>query len=196
MALQLEKLQKEYHNHVIPDTLLKLIDFDAAINDNYYFTESFELTYRSYWDRALEVTSVRRPFFKAIIPFAQATSSGSFYAFWVKEPTQSLDQAPIVFFGDEGGIYIVANNLEELLQIICIDAEPMTYDESVVYIPEEYDEDEAEDFISKHIDTYKAWVKSTFNREPLNRNEIDVLVKKAQQNHQNDFNNWFDPLKN
>ncbi len=199
MRLSKEKIQKEFHDYLLPTTLSSLIDFDNDISDNYYYTEAFELTYRSYYDLALEHTSVRRAFFKAIIPFAQATHSGSFYAFWAKDDTKDLNQAPIVVFGDEGGIHIIADNINELLQIIAIDVEPMVDDEEVFFIDDEEDdyiEEDEEESSSKHIDSFKEWLQRDLNLTPFTKDEIAPAIEKAQQKHQKDFETWLTPLAN
>ncbi|GHG99421.1 hypothetical protein GCM10018780_26100 [Streptomyces lanatus] len=51
-----------------------------------------------------------------LIPFAYATHSGSFYALWRCDDRTDLATLPVIFFGDEGDLYVEAANLRELLR--------------------------------------------------------------------------------
>ena len=58
-----------------------------------------------------------------LVPFAQANGSGSFYALWRLDDRADLAALPVVVFGDEGGLHVVARNLRELFQLLGFDSE-------------------------------------------------------------------------
>src|SRR2546430_16116125 len=76
----------------------------------------FELT--AYGDTSgLEAGWSKAPeFLGRLVPFGQATHSGSFYALWRVDDRADLATLPVVVFGDEGGQHVVARNLRELLR--------------------------------------------------------------------------------
>ncbi|SKA28720.1 hypothetical protein SAMN04488128_10321 [Chitinophaga eiseniae] len=76
-------------------------------------------------------------FLAQLIPFAQANGSGSFYALWQHNDSTDLNELPVGVFGDEGGEYGVAENLNRFLQLLTIDAEPMIFD-GVNYFREQH----------------------------------------------------------
>ena len=64
----------------MPTELAKLRVFDEEEADGHYFSEGFELTVD---DKAgLKSWSADEAFLAALMPFAQANGSGSFYALW------------------------------------------------------------------------------------------------------------------
>ncbi|WP_336205272.1 hypothetical protein [Nonomuraea sp. LPB2021202275-12-8] len=52
-----------------------------------------------------------------LIPFAQATASGSFYALWKRDGGTDLARLPVIFCGDEGELYMAARDLLELFRL-------------------------------------------------------------------------------
>ncbi|MGW6023062.1 hypothetical protein [Streptomyces sp. NPDC055099] len=58
-----------------------------------------------------------------LVPFAQATGSGSFYALWRCDDCADLATLPVILFGDEGDLDVVASGLRELLRLLAIDHE-------------------------------------------------------------------------
>lgn len=65
--------------------------------------------------------------------FAYANGSGATYAFWRCNDRHDLASSPVVFFGDDGGEFVVARNLRELLQILGFDAEIYVRDDELVF---------------------------------------------------------------
>ena len=55
-------------------------------------------------------------FLGALHTFAQASASGSQYALWRMEDRGGTTSCPVVVFGDEGGLGVVARSLPELFQ--------------------------------------------------------------------------------
>ncbi|MFC8943270.1 hypothetical protein ACFT1B_34865, partial [Streptomyces griseoincarnatus] len=59
-------------------------------------------------------------FLDGLLSFADANKSGSIYALWRIDDRADMATLPVVVFGDEGGIAVVARNLRELfLQLGC-----------------------------------------------------------------------------
>jgi hypothetical protein len=117
-----------------------------------------------------------------LIPFAQANYSGSFYAIWVSDSKKPLNQLPIVVFGDEGGIHIVAENILQLLHLLTCDAEIIVDDNSDYFSKENHNE-------SKYLQDYLKWIKEKYNLEPII--ESEKLIEIARDKYQTQFNNWF-----
>lgn len=82
-----------------------------------------------------------------LIPFAQATHSGSFYALWKCDDRADLATLPVIFCGDEGDLFIAARSVHELLCLLAAD-----------------DADNADDVPAR--DAYVGWLKHTFDLTP------------------------------
>ncbi|MCG7498262.1 hypothetical protein MHO82_15445 [Vibrio sp. Of7-15] len=166
----------------IPKKLLSLLRFDNEVAQSTYFSEGFEFSI----DRerfGLKTYSEHEAFLDSIYEFACADGSGSSYGFWLKDGNANLDVAPIVTFGSEGGFHVVANNFNELLQILTFDSEPMIDWDEVDYFK---DPDDFEP--SEKSKEYREWLKRVCGLEPIsNANDI---VKKAQQEHKTSFDAW------
>ncbi|MDX3226258.1 hypothetical protein [Streptomyces sp. ME19-01-6] len=93
----------------IPELNL-LKDFDDQCTD--FYSPGFEL--RAYDNDASWLDSENPDFEDRVIPFARATTSGSFYALWRSDDRADLATLPVIFFGDEGDLYIAAHDLREL----------------------------------------------------------------------------------
>ncbi|MES4904739.1 MULTISPECIES: hypothetical protein [unclassified Streptomyces] len=55
----------------------------------------------------------RAEFFAGLIPFADATGSGSVYALWRCDDRADLTDLPVVFLGDEGDVCSTAQSVKE-----------------------------------------------------------------------------------
>ena len=64
----------------------------------------------------IKTWSEEEEFYNSFIEFAGANGSGSSYAYWLID--KDLNNCPIVVFGDEGGVHIVAENILQLLYLI------------------------------------------------------------------------------
>ncbi|MEY7973562.1 hypothetical protein AB8O38_16330 [Saccharomonospora xinjiangensis] len=56
-----------------------------------------------------------------LVPFAYATSSGSYYALWRCDDRTDLATLPVIFFGDEGDLRVEANDVRELLRLLAVE---------------------------------------------------------------------------
>ncbi|MFF2813477.1 hypothetical protein ACFVT2_41215 [Streptomyces sp. NPDC058000] len=162
----------------IPELNL-LKDFERAM-EAAYFSEGFEL-----WQYGgqhpeliadwLDSKAPRSPRAQdrldRLIPFAQATGSGSFYVLWRCDDRTDLATLPVVFFGDEGDLDIVAGGLREFFQVLALDNEQfLNGDEDEEdgedgedgdHEVDEEDEEDREELAKGHAE-YLAWLERTF----------------------------------
>ena len=120
-------------------------------------------------------------FLDGLIPFAEATGSGSFYALWRLDDRADL---PVVVFGDEGGQHVVARTVRELFVLLTFDAEPMVDWDEVTYYRSPDDEHR-----SAH-GAYVAWLAQHFGLTPTD--DPDAIVKTAQSEFGERFAAWAD----
>ncbi|WP_255953044.1 hypothetical protein [Streptomyces odontomachi] len=91
----------------------------------------------------------RLRFLSDLIPFAQATGSGSFYTLWRCDDRADLATLPVVRWGDEGDLDVVACGLRDLFRLLALDSE--------WYL----DADQVEEHCGGH-EAYLAWLERTF----------------------------------
>ncbi|MBT0771230.1 hypothetical protein KIH74_19985 [Kineosporia sp. J2-2] len=159
-----------------------LHEFDTA-HRHYYYAQGFEL-YETFGNRddLAPGWSDDDAFHARLKSFAQATAGGSIYALW-----QADDGArPVVVFGDEGGIHVVATGVRDLLRILTFDVEPMVDWDRAYYFKS--DEDEPSD----DHDAYVTWLRGTLGLEPVD--DADRLVETAQHRHAASFKAWMEPF--
>jgi hypothetical protein len=147
-----------------------------------YFAESFYLTADG--KSLISSWSEDPEFVKRIMPFATANASGSGYALWDDGQHKSLSDMPVVVFGDEGGVHVVAKNVLELMQLLTYDTEISVDHESAYFYK---DEDEHEG--SENAATYREWLKETFGVDAVE--ETDSIIKAAQDEYKDSFDAWF-----
>jgi hypothetical protein len=121
-------------------------------------------------------------FQEKLMPFAQANGSGSFYALW-DDGSKSTSDMPVVAFGDEGGVHVVAENARGLLQLLCFDAEPMIDFDEVTYYKNEDDHEPSD----KH-DEYVEWLKQELDLAPA---DPKAVMQAATAKHKAKFDAWF-----
>ena len=176
--LSLNDYKQNFRPYEIPDVLIKLLEFEHDQSD--YFSSGFELvdddkTCVKTWSENLE-------FLGSFFPIGQANGSGSTYAIWCR--SGELASSPIVIFGDEGGIHIVAENLMELLRILTLDIEPIVDLDSFFY-PEDVQERSA-----RAADDVK-WIESRYQLKPVaGAQEVMERVSLAQKRHGGEFRDW------
>jgi hypothetical protein len=127
-----------------------------------------------------------KEFLAALMPLADANGTGSGYVVWNDGKSKSIDQMPIVIFGDEGGVFVVAQNLSELLQIVAADIEPSVDLDGVTFY-RGADEDG-----SAQIGAFRKWLKENFGVTAAKKPE--QLVRKAQKKTQSAFEAWLKSL--
>lgn len=175
----LQEFSRNFGENPIPQALAQLFEFQDQTGFEYY-AEGFGLQYddksglRYGW-------SPEPAFLDKLMPFAQANGSGSFYALWQFDDKLDLSELPVVVFGDEGGEYVVAENIKGLLQLLTIDAEPIISSRISFYR-------DPEDDSSDYAADYRNWLKEFFDLEPVE--EAETILVPAQQKYQAAFNEW------
>jgi len=162
----------------VPNELVELVEFQNQVGAECY-SDGFALGTD---DKSfLKLWSKRREFLANLMFIADANGTGSDYFFWNHGASKTLDKMPVVIFGDEGGVHVVASNLSELLQILSYDVEPMVSLEGVDFTKCDYEPRPA-------IRAFRKWLKETCGitkpRKP------DQLVKRAQATYKPDFDAW------
>jgi hypothetical protein len=164
----------------VPTELEDIIIFQSNLPNREFYSDGFEIILIAKdW---LKSWSEEENFINKLIPFAQANYSGSFYAIWINNNEKPLNQLPILVFGDEGGVHIVAENILQLLHLLTYDAEILV-DENAAYFSKEKHE------ASKNLKEYLKYIKEKYNLEPIS--ETERIIKIAQEKYQRQFNNWF-----
>ncbi|MFW5417809.1 hypothetical protein J0910_14455 [Nocardiopsis sp. CNT-189] len=107
-----------------------------------------------------------------LIPFAYATSSGSYYALWRLDDRTDLAALPVVFFGDEGDLRIEACGLRELFRLL--GAEPEDPEDRARLAPARRE--------------YLAWLDRAFGLAPLGG--ADDVDGAALEEHTRRFAEW------
>jgi len=175
----LQEFAKNFGDKPIPEALARLWEFQEKTGFEYY-ADGFGLQYDD--KGGLENGWSNNPaFLEKLMPFAQANGGGSFYALWQYDGAVSLDQLPVVLFGDEGGEFIVAENINGLLQLLTLDSEPMTYEEVSFYRDPEEDSTE-------FSEAYITWLKKTLNLDAIE--EASDVIEPAQEKFQVVFDSW------
>jgi len=181
--LTLQEFSQNFGTSPVPQALTQLLDFQNETGFEYY-SDGFGLL-RDDKSGLLHGWSAAPAFLDKLMPFAQANGSGSFYALWQHDAATDLAALPVVLFGDEGGEYVVAENIAGLLQLLTIDAEPMVYDGVDFYKDPEQDP-------SDYAEEYKTWLMERFKLAPIE--EAEEIITPAQQKYQAAFDEWKDPF--
>ena len=180
--MNLLEFYNSFEREDVPNALIKLVGFENDISSYENFAEGFGIgtDYKS----GLESWSENPEFIKKLYPFGQANGSGSFYCIWDYNDELNLDQMPIVVFGDEGGVHIIAENILQLLQLLTYDTEiSVDFDEAYFY----KDKDEYE--ASEDHKEFLKFVKTDFNIDLVS--ETESIIKNAQNKFKEKFDKWF-----
>ena len=177
-----EDLVSYFQELSVPKKLLELLKFDTEVVQRNYFSDGFEFSLDK--ERVgLKTYSTDEKFLSSIYEFANADGTGSTYGFWLKDGNRNLDEVPIVVFGSEGGFHVVARNLNELLQVLTFDIEPMIDWDNVFYYK---DPDDFEP--SSKSTEYRDWLKTECSLDPIDN--ADRIVEAAQIELKDSFNDW------
>ncbi len=178
--VQLAAYKKNFAPHSPPKALAQLLEFQNAQDG--YFSDGFELATDD--KGGLKSWSADAEFLAGLFPVGQANGSGSTYALWSPK-SDNLAAAPVLVFGDEGGVHVVASDVLGLLRLLSYDAEPMVDHDSVSFYRDEDSDtsDGAEDYVE--------WLESRFELEPLTTDdEVESLIADAQKKHAAAYRAW------
>ena len=166
----------------IPTALEKLICFQENISSFGNYADGFGLLIDD--KSGLKSWSADESFLEKLLPFAQANSSGSFYTIWNDGIEKPLSEMPIVVFGDEGGVHVVAESILQLLHLITYDTEISVDFEEVYFYKDKDNYKESEDLVA-----YLEWLKDNYNLTQIT--DPEALVNAAQGKYKFRFENWF-----
>ncbi|WP_118975701.1 hypothetical protein [Taibaiella koreensis] len=166
----------------IPDAMEQLIHFQNNISGFEYYAQGFGLFVDN--KSGLRSWSENEAFLERLIPFAQANGSGSFYTFWDNGTGKPLEAMPILVFGDEGGVHIVAEDFRQLLQLLTYDTEISVDFETAYFYKHEEDHEPSDD-----QPAFREWLKENCNLDPVQ--EPNQTIKAAQDKYQQPFEVWF-----
>jgi hypothetical protein len=174
----LEEFALNFDGKPVPVALTKLLEFQNETGFESY-CEGFGLIRDN--KGGLKSWSTNPGFLDRLMPFAQANAGGSFYALWQYDDAAPLDALPVILFGDEGGEFVVADNIYAFLCLLTLDTEPMTYREASYYKDEDADSTE-------YSGEYRNWLKKHFNLDAI-KDEDEVLAP-AIAKFQGRFDDW------
>lgn len=175
----IEEFKQNFGAHTIPKLLIELLEFQNKVGFRNY-SMGFGLRFENHDD------FYTKKFKGTLVPFATATFTGSTYAFWIYQKGIPLEEMPIILFGDEGGICIIADGLKDLLKNLTIDIEPIIYDDSPLFFDddEEYEE-------SEEIGTYINWLTERdiiFIATTVE--EVLISIHQTQEKYDKVFEPW------
>jgi hypothetical protein len=172
------ELQGNFEPHPVPEAVAALFKFQSSLDG--FFSGGFEFGDFSH-KAGVKSYSEDQEFLANLIEFAQADGSGSSYAFWTGKQ-EDLSAAPVVVFGSEGGVQLVAENIHKLLELLTLDVEPsVSWDEVHYYKGEDHQPSEF------HAE-YVRWAAKTFNIKPIK--DAKAIIAAAQSKHGQEFKSW------
>ncbi|KAB2345923.1 hypothetical protein [Actinomadura rudentiformis] len=151
-----------------------------------YYSGGFELRDFGYDPGLAEWLDLKDPhdleFLDRLIPFAQASTSGSFFALWKCDDREDLATLPVIRFGDEGDLDVVAQGLRELFELLALDSESFDLEG-----PDEgyYD---TEDGHTDGHSAYLEWLEENFGLAPPE--DPDSMLDRAEQEYGARFRDW------
>jgi hypothetical protein len=172
---------KNFPNAAVPDSLSRLLDFQNNTSGPEFYASGFELIV-SEAPGMLETYSCDPNFLKALFIFAQANGSGSNYALWRSDTSADLSAIPIIFFGDEGGVEVIAENIAGLLQLLSVDAEPFISAQGIFMQRQDGDR------VSAASAQYKTWLKTNFDLDAID--DAKPVIAVAQAKYATAFQQW------
>ncbi len=181
-SFSLEEFAVQFGSYKLPEDLVKLYEFEQEHGVESY-SECFGLTITEE-KRGIKTWSEEEEFYNSFIEFAGANGSGSLYAYWLID--KDLNNCPIVVFGDEGGVHVVAESTRKLIQLLTLDTEiSVDFDSAYFYKDEEYYEE------SENLEEFQEWVKEQFGFDAIESNEeADEIVAQAKRKYKQKFNDF------
>jgi hypothetical protein len=181
-SFSLEEFAVQFGSYKVPEDLVKLYEFEQEHGVESY-SECFGLTITEE-KTGIKTWSEEEEFYNSFIEFAGANGSGSSYAYWLID--KDLNNCPIVVFGDEGGVHVVAESTRKLIQLLTLDTEiSVDFDSAYFYKDEEYYEE------SENKEEFQEWVKEQFGFDAIESNEeADEIVAQAKRKYKQKFNDF------
>lgn len=180
--LTLEDFTAQFGHHELPHELKKLYEIEHIYGAE-NLSQCFCLS--SIDKTGLKTYSDDAAFYDSFIEFASANGSGSTYAYWLID--NDLNNCPIVVFGDEGGIYVVAENTKELIHLLTLGTEISVNHDGASFYELEQDEEEP-----PYRQEYLEWVKRNFNLEPVSDKKAVQILAQAKKKYQKKLNEFLE----
>ncbi len=171
--------QKNFEPLEVPIVLQHLFELQNQ-SEGAYFCQGFALLCMS--GAGPRSYSQAPTFLESIVEFAQADSGGSSYAFWRRDGNVNLSEVPVLAFGSEGGIHVVAENAKGLVALLGLDVAPSIDWAGVVYF-------RGEDHVpSGNVNALHALMDGGLKVDRVNEGEH--VVKAAQDKYEAEFQSW------
>lgn len=178
-----EEFTALFKGNKVPSEIKSLLELQVSETVPSYYSNAIYLIDED--PGIIESISEEEEFVNSFIPFAEANSTGSIYAFWVQDKqNKDLSNCPVVVFGDEGGAFVVSKNVKELLQIAAYDVEPVVFMDEF-YFPDlveliDEGEFEASEFNKEYLD----WLRTEAKLKPILTVEaVDNILAEAQDQY-------------
>ena len=185
-VLKIKEYKKNFHHHEIPDAFARLVEFQNS--QAAPFCRGFSLAIDD--RKKLLPISEKREFLDALCPLGPANSAGALYALWAREGEKQLDHSPVLTFGDEGSVHVVAEDVPQLLRILTFDAEPMIDADSVLFMK---DDSEPQ---SPGAMAYALWFEKHVHHKPAKDSaEVELIVRSAQSLLEKPLQSWLKHFK-
>ncbi len=186
----------------------ELVKFDKEYGEEAYAEEFWIVDdkddFFEYW-LALEDKEKMKEYSQSVKVFASADGTGARYAFWFADGNTDRNKAPIIYYGSEGEIVLVAENIKDLIKMLSYGCECM--DGSFYHGIYEEDYEDYDNFLAYFITyipnilSFRKWMKDTLGIKPVSiknlenneegeSKEIEKLQKKAKKKYQKSFDIW------
>ena len=172
--ITIEEYQKGFGTQKVPKKLEQILQFQNQYGIG-RFSQDFALYTNGFNNMARRTKT--RECIDAFVNFAVANGRGDAYAFWIIEADMSKN--PIVIFGEETSIKIVAKNLDEFIQLLTFDQNLSNDIEGNEYAGTQ----ETTDYHSYNRPEFLQFVKTNFGINPINTDkEAKELIDYAKVN--------------
>lgn len=178
----LEELETNFGEHTVPQSLKELIDFENSIGEDDRYTDNFDFRLDDNLECMLDANDISdddiETITQSLVEFASADDTGGIFVFWLKEGLEP-EEFPIIWFGSEGEMGIIASNFKEFITLLTTGIFPL-------YINEE----EPCDYVTQ-LPKFRTWVKEHLNLKIIEKQEdIDELNQKAVSKFQQSLFDW------
>lgn len=158
------------------------------------FYIEFEPTFLNYWDLSDEEIE---KYLKHIEVFARADGTGGQYAFWFADKTnRDRNNSPIICYGSEGNMNIVASNIRDLIQMLSCGAEGLDGSFYLSHPSIMNEKEYREYFINNYplFYEFRDWMQEEFGIEPIKEwweegsfELIEELQEKANKEYKDSY---------
>lgn len=182
-AMLKEEFTALFRGYKIPKDLKSLFDFQVSEGIPSFYSNTLYLIDED--PEIIQDFSDDTNFVDSFIPFGEADTNGSYYAFWIRDKNNSsLENAPIVVFGGDGGIFVVAKNIKDLLLIASYDVEPIIDVDEISFPDKEVLEEDGEFTATEFNKEYLDWLRNEVKLKPIVViADLDQLLEDAQNQY-------------